>query len=342
MTIIFVIAGFFSIVVSVLKLLADFFPILSSVKAQFYMPIARKFQFKALEKSAIKADIAGNVNSVLAHLEKEMPSGWVKKLDILWVEQENAEDFLEDNEIVVRMRPLKNQNNNFVSALYCFVKSSFFPKTQHVIPSNITDSSVLHLSRRVIRTKKPHLENDFNESILEISVQKNDKILDYMDRYERIDSRGFFCGTFLREAHQIAQVSKLTPLRKHISSDIVGLLKHLENMTKRLQADEHLRVNDWSNEGKASSYKFLLVAHPSKSDQGTTDAYVSRVKDAHAEGIDRLYLYGSEEQKHFAMKVITDVTKSVPQYELHEVFGLHRDYRGDKGGIGALFVKKSA
>src|SRR5690606_31576261 len=107
---------------------------------------ARSRQFKQLTKAAKKYDIRGHVNKAVAELKSELPSGWIREIDIEWVEREDKEDFFHDDEIVVRVRPYDEQNRNFVTVVHQFLSKALFPKVKKVIPGVQRDAAILHYS----------------------------------------------------------------------------------------------------------------------------------------------------------------------------------------------------
>lgn len=67
------------------------------------------------------------------------------------------------------------------------------------------------------------------------------------------------------------------------------------------------------------------------------NGYVSRAERNYRENVRRLYVLGSSGQRDFAKKVIREIGART-RFELEQEFDLYRDYRGNIGGIGALFV----
>lgn len=324
-----------------IKFLSDTIPQLQIVKARIITPAAKKWKFKKLVKEATKSDIQGHANLIIAKLKRELPSGWIQEMEIEWIERENRGDFFNDNQVVIRMRPLEDQDQNFVTAIYYFFKKAFFPKTKRVIPETHREASTLYICRRLIRTQKKHLEPVFEDYILEPAVQKRGGILNCLARYERIDERGFFTGTFLREIHEIATQIRFKELRKRMGNEIAEILKHIEGFIKDFDSDKDIPPGSWYRFGPVTSYSFLLIANPAKT-SGGVNPYINRAKEKLAQGADRLYVFGTNKEKWFAQSVIGHIRRYVPKYKLVEKFDLYQDYRGESGGIGALFIAQKS
>lgn len=320
-----------------IQFLASAVPQVDVIKSKIIIPVAKKLRHKKLVKEAIKSDIKGHVNLAVRQFQSELPSGWIKEMDIKWVERESIDDFLEENDIVIRMMPLEDQDRNFVTATYYFFRKAFFPKTKRVIPEIYREATILHMCRRLINVHKKNLQPVFEDYILEAAIQKRKGILRYLERYDYIDKRGFFTGTFLREIQEIATIVRFNPKRNEMYSEASEILKHIEGFIKDFGPDKRIPPGSWYRFGPVTSYSFLLVAHPAKVSVGVK-FHLKRAKEKLDQGAQRLYIFGNAEETKFTNMVIEAISRNVPGYKLIEKFDLYRDYRGNKGGIGALFV----
>ena len=324
--------GAATIVLGFLELLFRIIPQFSNLRAKFWGFIARKWRHKKLEKRAIASDIENVVNEVVAELQTELPCGWITKVSIDWIDKDIKEEDLKDGEMILRIRPMESQDENLINGIYYFFAKALFPETKEVIPMIVRKSTALHLSRRSITDKKPFLANKFEKGILESSIKNEPNIVYFIDKFNEIDNKGFFAGSFLREIHEIASRSKFKQLRNQIDGEIKSVLEHIDDFVKNIHKNSS---NGWSRKGPATSYAFLLVAQPFS---WSVNPYVNRVKEHLNQGVERIYIMGVNQEKGFVKRVVSDVSK-IPQCRLVEVFDLNRDYRGDRKGICALFEK---
>jgi hypothetical protein len=93
----------------------------------------------------------------------------------------------------------------------------------------------------------------------------------------------------------------------------------------------------WYRKGEANSYGFLLVAQPF---HFSINPYLKRAREHYSNGIERLYVMGANQEKRFVKRVIKRIVNET-SYNLLELFELHKDYRGESGGIGAMFDAKA-
>ena len=335
------VVGAIALILGLIKLLFELIPQLGRLKSDFWRWIAGKWKGRKLIKNAIASDIETHVNEVVADLQNELPTGWIKRASIKWITEIKDSD-LEEGEMILRIRPLENQDQNFLSGVYAFFTRALFPRTKEVIPANARKAAVLRIAYRTITEKKPFLKQSFEDSFLETAVRDDPSVATYLGRYDRLDQKGFFTGSFLREIHEIATRARFHELRGRMNQEIDEILTHIEGFITNLERPiGNTRVpratippGGWYRVGPATSYAFLLVARPEH--QGVRP-YINRAQERSAQNIERLYVMGAKEQEPFARYVISEIAK-LPNYKLVEIFNVNKDYRGTQGGIGALFV----
>ncbi len=330
----FTLIGKITIFIIFIEALFRFVPKLCKLRSKFWNFIARKWRYKRLEKKAIASDIETTVNEVVLELQSELPSGWLNRASIEWVDKDIRDSDLIAGEMILRIRPLEDQDTNLINGVYFFFSKALFPGTKEIIPTSVRKATALQISRRTINNKKPFLRNKFEKNILEPSIKENSSILEYIESFDDLDRKGFFTGGFLREIHEIAIRSRFKELRNKMEEEVKSVLAHIVDFVSNIP--EHNNPDwRWSRKGPATSYAFLLVAQPRHSG---VRPYINKVKKHFQEGVERIYIMGAKQEKNFVKKVISAVAE-LPKSRLAELFKLNKDYRGELAGIGALFVK---
>lgn len=334
------IVGAAALVLGFLKVLFEIIPQLGRLKNDAWKYVAGTWKHRRLVKSAIASDIETHINEVVADLQNELPTGWIKKASIKWITESKDSD-IEEGEMILRVRPLENQDQNFLSGVYAFFSKALFPRTKEVIPTNARKAAVLKIAHRTITEKKPFLKQSFEDSFLETAVRDDASVATYLGRYEKLDQKGFFTGSFLREIHEIATKARFHELRNRMNQEIDEILTHTEGFITNLErpsgngrARTTIPPGGWYRVGPATSYAFLLVARP---DHQGVRPYINRAQDRLSQNIERLYVMGAKEQEPFARYVISEIAK-LANYQLVEIFNVNKDYRGTRGGVSALFV----
>ena len=325
----------------VIDFLAQAIPQVEIFKSKIITPIARWSKHRGLVKMAIKSDIKGHVNKEMAKLSKHLPKGWIKQMDVDWVQHEDLLGFLTDERIVLRIRPVEDQNKNFVNTTYHFLKQVMFPKTSSVVPDNHLEGTVIYLCKKIVSGRNQESITIFEDSVLEPAIQKHRKLPEYLADYEILDRKGFFTGTFLRELHSVANEARFSTNRENVSQEASEIIKHVkEFITKYESESRNIPHSLWIKIGNVAKYGLLLVARPNRTNS-SIDAYTNRAREKFTGGANRLYVFGASSEAKFFDAVIHGIVGTVPECELVEVFSTPNDYRGDVDGMGAVFARKS-
>ena len=323
------IIGVLTIFLIFIKLIFEVIPNLKGIKAQIWSTISKYFKHKKLEKQAIASNIESVVNSIVTEIKNELPAGWIRKASIEWVNEENYKK-LEENDTIIRMRPLASQDLNLMNGVFFYFTKVLFPGTKEVIPDTIRKSVVLQISRRTLNKKHPYVVKIFENQFIEAAIKLDSTVLEYIGKFDNIDQKGFFTSTFLREAHNLADKVRYTELRTRLEDELKNMLSHIQNF---VSLSPHVPEELWHRIGEANSYSFLLVARPF---HPTTKSYIRRANERYSRRIQRIYVMGVNQEKHFFKQVIKAISKGT-KYKLLELFELNKDYRGEQGGLSAIF-----
>lgn len=328
------IAGIVIVIWAIFKLIPGIVEECEKFKAKVYAPLSRALHHSGLARAAIKADIQGNVNGAINQLASQMPTGWISNIDIKWVNNETRTQFFEKKRMIVHMRPVDDQERNFVTVVNVFLKEVLFGNVRELVPNLQRTAAELMIGDRIACMRGTTTANAFGQYIFEPATQ-NTKVEKYFHRYNGIDDRGLFSGPFIREVKHVAEEVRATRRKSQMAAEMNDALVHLEHFSESL--DKHAIPPDaWLREGIMTKYGLLLVANPLKAAADASDGYLTRVEDYYKRGVARLYVLGTAKEREFALRVIKKVDHASP-YQLEQRFDLFHDYRREPGGIGAVF-----
>ena len=312
-------------------------PRLSKAKAAIFAGLSSATNHFFFKRAAIKSDIESTVNEVVFKLQDELPSGWIKRASVKWVRDLESRDKAPEGEIIVRVRPVQNQSLNLMFAVKTFFSNALFPDMLHVIPEIKSKACIMLLTKRALVNKSPSLTENFNKILLESEIQADVSFIRTFTSFERLDNFGFFTSALLREIASVTNGSMYNELRANLSTEIDQIVDHMKAFTNELgSGNGKVTTAKWSRVGPVNGYSFLLVAHPNISD---TSVYITRTKEKIEQGVTRLYILAKEEQRQFAKQVIQAIVCST-EFEIEDTFSLHRDYRNNLGGYGAVLRLK--
>src|SRR5690606_24037777 len=93
-----------------------------------------KFIIKKSEYTYIKYDIQSRVNGFVAELSKKVPHIIPTRVKLEWIDENiSPEQFIQSDQLVMRMHKSANHNRNVVNATFTFVSYSLLRKAKSYI-----------------------------------------------------------------------------------------------------------------------------------------------------------------------------------------------------------------
>lgn len=305
-------------------------PPLLGLRTRFWTYVVGLIQLPSLRRKAISSRVEEVTNQTVYDFERYLPKGWIRRARVNWV-RSSAASFLADEEIVLRIRPRGDTDINLFYALWFYLKSALFPYTQDLISDSTRSAIALAIARAGICERHPYLIRQFDTYFID-SVAKNAAVRDELSDYVRLNEIGLLMGPFIREADHIASLSRFSHERNKVDKRIKEVTDHMLSFQPILLNNKP--EDEWIYHDGEVSYAFLLVSRPPEL-RPSIDAYVRRAQIHVANGINRIYVVGRDEERRFVDNVLRSIL-AIRELKGLDVFALYRDYRGQPRGIGAL------
>lgn len=325
------ILGGLDLSVRALNWISSLFPRIFSYQLKFLRVVGEIYTISAFRKREIAIHIEETLNQSVFNFQQYLPKGWLKRARINWVRNPQTAR-ISDGEIILRVRPEKNNDLALIRSIWTYFDSALFPDTRDVLPDGLLSGISLAITRAGLGDNHSYLLKTFDDEFLPQIVSERTSILAYFGDCIRLNEYGFLMGPFLREVDHVAAKSRFNSGRDKISEVTRGILDHM--LSFQPLANPHKTDDEWIFQRPFCSYGFLLVSKPPDMRPGI-EAYVRRVKQKVQRNVERIYLIGRREEKDFVTDVIESLL-SIRELRGIEFFHLFRDYRGDPGGIGAI------
>ena len=340
------IESIYKIAVIVIAVLASLVTILKffglSTKAiiwwqNLYERLAKNRRSKFLKKKAVKHKIEAIVNTTVFELQKELPQKWVKKMHLNWTDKGSI-NRLKSGQSIIRIEPEERQDYNIINGVYFYFHHALFPKTYEVVPNRVMNSLSVKLSERTIANsdRSEFLLNTFKKTILEREIQNDGEILNFYEPFVELDNRGFLTGALVREIDSMSEKIRVQKLRNSFEEIIMKSMEHMIHFTEKVKGGKGaVSEEEWHYTNEIHTYRFLLAKRQGKM---KVDAHLNRALQAYNDGVDRLYVFGSNRDIPFTNKLITRISNRTG-FKHEETFDLDNDFHSNKKGLGALFIR---
>lgn len=321
------------VILFLLDKLSDSIASLTTIKSKILIPLANNLQFKFLQRAAIKSDIQGKINQKISVISNELLNEKLKPLEIEWVKNSSVEDFIQEGKILVRLRPLKNQNENLLNVTEPYLESILIPKSKSRL-QQVQRKAIVHFTTQVIIADSESLLEKFYQNYYLPDCQKNKSLPEYFKKMEFIYKRGLFFSVAITSLESATDKNKF--IKVDLGSEFYQILDHLIQFIENLNKLDRSKNNImWEYRTSDISYSLLLVAQPFKAVSGDVSPYLKRAKED-LKNTNLLFIAFSHQERVFGYKVTSELEKYkevIFLEELHSQF----DYRGAKDGIVRIY-----
>ena len=275
--------------------------------------------FRVGERRYIRYDIEGRVNDFTkTTLKKEIREFDPPHLKIQWVKEgQNEEDFIRNEELVVRVRKRKNQNINFVNVAMVFISRSVLPKAKRYVSQKQKESIDLYTAKKLFESEKQEVLDQFVSEYL-VAKTEDEKIGDYFKKFDNLDRAGLFFSVLIQELTFLGEKVFADRKDQAIVEEVAGLVDFLNDYANRKVGDTS--VSDFK--GAYCRFAIRIVGDANKIQAQGSVPYIHHIKQLAEEGYETVYLVGADKNKDF----MEEIASSAPVYKEYEKYH-SRSYR---------------
>lgn len=277
------------------------------------------FVFKKTEYFTTKWEIEGKLNSFASNLETDggVPYNRIK---IQWTARsEDQEIAFEDGETIIVMRDRNHRNKNFVHAAYFYTSEILLQNTKRKLPKHLKTSIDLYATEKIIQKENKATLNQFITDFLIPNVDKEEKIKDYIEKFQKIDNLGLFFCVLIQELTYLGSKVYLSTKTEEIVKEVEGLIQFLVSWAEREVgqkiAEEFI--------GQYTKCSIKIVASAISRELNKTDQQKNRLLGTFKAGCENIYVIGNEksDSKKFINDVIDKLTEEMSQLRVVKRLG---------------------
>ncbi|MCH7524521.1 MAG: hypothetical protein IIC74_05815 [Bacteroidetes bacterium] len=283
---------------------------LIAVLSKFFRFISNKF-----DRSYIKYDLQGKINDYLKKVSKRVKHIDIKKIKVEWIDvsAQTETQFIQDGEMIIRMKKGDHQNENIVKASMAFISYAFLKKAKSYIAKYQRESMDLFVCYDLLKEEKSEILDQFVQNFMKDKMD-NKKIADFFEKYSNIDDVGIFYPVLVQELTFLGEkvfANKRDAQKIHKEvADLVNFLFFYAN--RKLREDI---VNDFS--GVYCKFGIRIIGRSIVINREGERVYKNHLKKI-APKNETLYLIGSKEHKKFINGVFDNCNDEIGYSKLSD------------------------
>ncbi len=262
-----------------------------------------KFSFWA-RKSTIKNRVEGSCDSALKEFHKEMKDISIPTLVIEWVNGDDFETRVKDDEAVVLLRFSRNDTANIVKATTAYVRDAFLVHTKPYLSQSLRKSLDLSVIRYVLQRIRSNSKSALSRFVTEYAydMKENQPVI---NKIESINDAGLFTRLMIRELDGYGNLLIGRTPDVEYEKEADDFLDYLYEIATR-DPDDYTQLAFVRPDIKVG---VLLVAKKETYYNHGLKPYLNRIKKGFAFGVNTFYLLAREDK----IEILDEVFKGLLQ-----------------------------
>lgn len=261
-----------------------------------------KFISTKAERTYVKFSVQSTINGYINKVHKDVPGLSVTNIKLEWIDENmTAEQFINTDTLVLRMRKSRNPNRNIVNATVAFVSTAILIKAKYYLAKYQKTAVDLFTTSKILSGEKPEVLGEFVDCYLREAMD-NKKVNNLYGYFEHIDKAGLFFPILINELNFLGEKVFANSVNKTaIYEEVNGLIGFLNNYSRRkLSEDIVCEYN-----GTHCHFAIRIVGKGYKIEKNGAKIYVNNIKKI-SNLSDTIYLIGNEKRKQFIDDVVSE------------------------------------
>jgi transcription antitermination factor NusA-like protein len=242
-----------------------------------------------LERGRIAADIQAVINTAGQELSKQSPGALAHLVRIDWASVAQAEAYLEQGEVIVRLDRHANQDRNIVVATLTYVSKGLLPRARMYVDRTLMRATDFTVAKRIFASARASGAPEyFVTHVLEPAIKGSAQLGKDAALLDELESVGFFSRIYLGEIRELGDRIQPAIPTERIHGEVRAFAEFLYRIaTKARDEDVPLQY-----EGARLKVSIPLVARAAVLEEYGLRAHLRRIERLLREGFDSIYING--------------------------------------------------
>ena len=253
--------------------------------------------FKGAHKQYLKHNLQGRLNEFTGELASQAPFLAKTRVAVEWVDSDvTRRSFLDEGKVILRLRRHDSQETNFVHGAYMFVSTSLIYRLKRYLAKSQRQAVDLYVTAKLLEREKASVRGLFLDEYLHPKTATTDsKIVEYFDRFAKIDNGKLFYPVLLQEFDFLGD--KVFGKRRDdaIIEEASALIDFLEPIALRKVGDE----GDLNFEREYCRFGIVIVGRSKRLAAAGAELYLNYIRTKLIpRRIETVYIRGAYHNKH--------------------------------------------
>lgn len=282
-----------------------------------------KFSSRAKKKQLSKG-VRGTILKSTREKIVSNPNVLPNDLQIVWVDKEEPETFVTEEQVIIRIKQSSNPHENLVTAVSEYVNNGLLYNVRRYLNDEVLNASKILITRKIIQSSSKNALTYLDENYIKPKFDKDSELKELYEDLLRIDHNGMFEGILLNEFHKAGMSIYGSIEDPELIAESKEFMRFLYNIAIGLSNDpEQLTFN--RDYFKVSIF---LTASNKTLHYAGIQPFVNKISQRLNENIETIYIFGLGTKRDTARQIANE---SKNDYRILSVRPHHYKHIADNG-----------
>lgn len=266
-------------------------------KSWFFGLFSNLFSFA--KKKQMSNKVRGTILKAIK--EQSLSDEYILPSDmrIIWVNEEKIDSFVENNQVIVRIKQSSNPHENLITALSEYVNNGLLYNVKRYLNKEVMDVSCILTVRNVIKSANSVSLMYLDENYITPKINSDIELNELYHELMKIDKNGMFVGVMLNEFYKAGMTIYGDIEDPELKAESKEFMRFLYNIAIRLSNE----VSDLCFNRDYFKVAIFLTASNKTLKSAGIQPFIKAISHKLNEGIETIYIFGLGAKREIAEQI---------------------------------------
>ena len=271
------------------------------IKSEFYGLFSKTWSFAKTKQ--VSKSVRGTILKSIKEQKIKDTEIFPSDLKVIWINEENPESFVNNNQVIVRIKQSSNPHENLVTAVSEYVSSGLLYNVKRYLNKEVLEASNVLMTRKIIQSANKSSLTYLDEQYIIPKLNQNADLKELYDDLVRIDNNGMFVGIMLNEFKKAGMSIYGQIEDPELIAESKEFMRFLYNIAIRLSNEE---TDLCFNRDYFKVAIFLTASNWTLRNYGITP-FIKVAYEQLTNGIETIYVFGLGRKRQIAEQISKEI-----------------------------------
>lgn len=255
------------------------------------------------KKKHISNKVRGNILKSVKEQSIDNTEILPNDLKVVWINNEDSKTFIQNNQIIIRVKQSSNPHENFITAVSEYVSTGLLYNVRRYLNSEVINASKILMTKKIIQNSDKasltYLEENYIIPKLENDLELKELYSDLL----KIDGNGMFTGIMLNEFSKAGMTIYGEIVDPELLAESKEFMRFLYNIAAKISTD----TKDLCFNREYFKVAIFLTASNKTLKRNGITPFIKAISKTLENGIETIYIFALGSKREIAKQISDEI-----------------------------------